>query len=42
MDIKNVWDDSKTVYKLNDDQTGSFFELMEYDEEWNIIIWCGT
>jgi hypothetical protein len=42
IDNENIWDANKKVYKPNDDQAGCYYELMEDDNEWNVIIWCGT
>ncbi len=41
-EIKYNWNNQKTEYMPNDDQTGCYYELQEDDNHWNIIIWCGA
>ena len=41
-EIQYNWNNKKTEYKPNDDQTGCYYELQEDDNHWNIIILCGT
>ncbi len=41
-EIQYYWNIEKTEYKPDDDQTGCYYELQEDDNQWNIIIWCGT